>query len=675
MNRTSVWTALVAIPLSLFPIPHLSAQKRAITFDDLIALKTVNDPQLSPDGKWVAYAVTTNSLQDNRGVARIWLAEVATGQSRQVTQGPGSDRSPRWSPDGQTLAFLSTRQNGSQIWVLSLAGGEARRVSSLPDGVGELYWLPDGRGGGFLAVSDIKWPADQEIDKRNGDFPTEARLWTGLFWRHWDDWRAGHRQHVFRVDLSSGQATDLTLVDHDVPTIATSGDGDVAVAPDGKEIALAFHGDSTVADNTNVDVYLMGPDGGGSRAFTTGKGADNTPRFSPDGKWLSWLSMERAGFEADRQRLMLAGRSDGRTVGQPVEATAGWTLSVSAYTWCPDSKCVYAVIEERGRDNVYRIDVPSFHRSVAVSGGGLNTNVNVGPDGKTLVYLHQSDIQPPEVWANGKPLSHVNDQALAALDLPPLEAYGFVGALGDSVFGWLQKPPGFDPAKHYPVIYLIHGGPQGAWADYWGSRWNYQLFASRGYIVAAVNFHGSTGYGQKFTDAISQHWGDYPYADLMRGLDVVARLPYVDSTRLGAAGASYGGYMIYWIAGHTNRFKVLVAHDGVFNPVSMFGTTEELWFVSWEYGGAPYANRPLYEKWSPLDFVSNWKTPMLIVHSQLDYRVDLSEGYQAFTALKTLGVPAKFLYFPDEGHWVLRPRNRRLWWGVVLDWIDQYLKK
>src|SRR5438445_501512 len=342
--------------------------------------------------------------------------------------------------------------------------------------------------------------------------------------------------------------------------------------------------------------------------------------------------------------------------------------------WCPDSKCVYAVIEERGRDNVYRIDVPSFHRSVAVSGGGLNTNVNVGPDGKTLVYLHQSDIQPPEVWANGKPLSHVNDQALAALDLPPLEAYGFVGALGDSVFGWLQKPPGFDPAKHYPVIYLIHGGPQGAWADYWGSRWNYQLFASRGYIVAAVNFHGSTGYGQKFTDAISQHWGDYPYADLMRGLDVLARLPYVDSTRLGAAGASYGGYMIYWIAGHTNRFKVLVAHDGVFNPVSMFGTTEELWFVSWEYGGTPYANRPLYEKWSPLDFVSNWKTPMLIVHSQLDYRVDLSEGYQAFTALRRMGVPAKFLYFPDEGHWVLRPRNRRLWWGVVLDWLDQYLK-
>jgi dipeptidyl aminopeptidase/acylaminoacyl peptidase len=678
MNRASLWVALVAIPLSLFPIPRLSAQKRAIAFDDFIALKAVSDPQLSPDGKWVAYTVTTNSLQDNRGVARIWLADIATsgGQSRQVTQGPGSDRSPRWSPDGQTLAFLSTRQNGSQIWVLSLAGGEARRVSSLPDGVGEVYWLPDGKG--FLAVSDIKWPADQEIDRRNGSFPTDARLWTDLLWRHWDDWRAGRRQHVFRVDFANGQAIDLTPLDHDVPTIATSGDGDVAVSPDGKEIALAFHGDSTVADNTNVDIYLLPGDGGadGIRNLTVpNKGADNTPRFSPDGKWLSWLSMERAGFEADRQRLMLVGRSDGRTTGQAVDATLGWTLSVGSYTWCPDSKCVYAVVEERGRDNIYRIEVPSFRRSVALSGSGLNTNVGVGSDDNTLVYLHQSDTQPPEVWAGGKPLSHVNDQALAALDLPPLEAYGFVGALGDSVFGWIQKPPGFDPAKRYPVIYLIHGGPQGAWTDYWGSRWNYQLFASRGYVVAAVNFHGSTGYGQKFTDAISQHWGDYPYTDLMKGLDVVARLPYVDSTRLGAAGASYGGYMIYWIAGHTNRFKVLVAHDGVFNPVSMFGATEELWFVDWEYGGTVYANRPLYEKWSPLDFANNWKTPMLIVHSQLDYRVDLSEGYQAFTALKTLGVPAKFLYFPDEGHWVLRPRNRRLWWGVVLDWIDQYLRK
>ena len=672
MNRHLALLACLTLPASLIPHPGL-AQKRAITFEDYIALKAVGDPQLSPDGRWVAYAVATPSLADNRSVSRIWLAEVATGANHQLTQGPGSDRSPRWSPDGKTLAFLSTRQNGPQVWVLDLTGGEARRVSNLSEGAGELYWLPDGKG--FLVVSDVKWPPQQEIDRRNGDYPTDARLWTELLWRHWDEFRAGRRQHVFRVDLAGGEPKDLTPVDHDVPAIATGGDGDVAVSPDGREIAVAMHGDSVVADNTNVDVYVMAPDGSGLHAITTdNKGADNTPRYSPDGQWVSWLSMERAGFEADRLRLLMRRRPAGQSDARTVEATAGWTLSVGSYAWCPDSKCIYAVVEERGRDNIYRIDVPTFRRTVVVSGNGLNTNVSVAADGKTVVYLHQSDTQPPEVWALGKPLSHQNDAALAGLDLPPLAEYGFVGALGDSVFGWLQKPPGFDPAKKYPVVYLIHGGPQGAWTDYWGSRWNYQLFASRGYVVAAVNFHGSTGYGQKFTDAISRHWGDYPYEDVMKGLDQVARLPYVDSTRMGAAGASYGGYMIYWIAGHTDRFKTLVDHDGVFNTVSMAGSTEELWFTDWEFGGTPYQNRQLYEQWSPLNSVKNWKTPMLIVHSQLDYRVDLSEGYQAFTALRRMGVPAKFLYFPDEGHWVLRPRNRRLWWGVVLDWLDQYLK-
>jgi len=659
--------------LSIIPSVAL-AQKRAITFDDYIALKSVSDPQLSPDGKWVAYTVSTPSLQDNRNVARVWVVEVATGKSQQLTGGPGSDRQPRWSPDGKTLAFVSTRDSGAQVWVLPIGGGDARKVSHLADGASDPLWLPDGSG--LLVVSDIKWPANQEIDQRNGAYPTEARIWTGLMWRHWDDWRAGKRQHLFRVDVATGKSTDLTQVDIDMPTIATSGDGDVAISPDGSEIAVAMHSDATVADSTNVDIYPIGLGGVNERTrfhpLTRGAGADNTPRYSPDGKWLSYLSMERPGFEADRQRLMLVGRSDGRTAGRSVEATAGWDLSVGSYTWCPSSKCIYAVVEERGRDNIYRIDTPGFKRTRVIS-GGVNTGVQVGPDIKTLVYLHQSNTQPAEVWVSGKALTHHNDSVLATLDLPPLEEFGFVGALGDSVFGWSQKPPGFDPAKKYPLIYLIHGGPQGAWTDSWGPRWNNQMFAARGFVVTAVNFHGSTGYGQKFTDAISQHWGDYPYEDVMKGLDVVARLPYVDSTRMGAAGASYGGYMVYWIAGHTNRFKVLVDHDGVFNTVSMAGSTEELWFTDWEFGGTPYANRALYEKWSPLNFVGNWKTPMLIVHSQLDYRVDLSEGYQAFTAAKRMGVDAKFLYFPDEGHWVLRPRNRRIWWGTVLDWLEVHL--
>lgn len=657
------WLVAAAVPAT-----PLLAQQHALTAEAFIGLPVVSDPRLSPDGRWVAYTVTSASLEDNRGTSRIWLADVKSGDTRELTRGPGSDWSPRWSPDGTSLAFLSSRQEGPNIYLLAMAGGggEAQRVSDIEDGVGEFQWMPDGRG--FLAVVDVAWPPEREIDSRNGAYPTEARLWTELFYRHWNEWRSGRRQHVFAVALADGHATDLTPVDHDVPTIATAGAGDVAVSPDGREIAVAMHGDSVVATNTNVDVYVMGHGGGTLRDVTeASRGADNTPRFSPDGKWLSYLSMERPGFEADRQRLMLMPRAGGATV----EATAGWNLSVGAYEWCPDARCVVAVVEQRGRVNLYRIDVPSFKRTL-VAGGGVNTAPSVG--GRTLVYLHQSNTHPAEVWADGKPLTHHTDAGIAALDLHPLEEYGFVGALGDSVFGWVLKPPGFDPGRRYPLVYLVHGGPQGAWDDDWHARWNYQMFASRGYVVATVNFHGSTGYGQRFTDAISRHWGDLPFDDLMKGLDVVAQLPYVDSTRMCAAGASYGGYMIYWIAGHTDRFTCLVDHDGVFNPVSMYGSTEELWFVTWEFGGTPYENRTLYEQWSPLNFVQNWKTPMLIVHSQHDYRVDLSEGLQAFTALRTMGVPAKFLYFPDEYHFVTKPRNRRIWWGVVLDWIDQYLQ-
>src|SRR3989442_183682 len=333
--------------LLLLLSPPLLAQKRAITFDDYIALKSVSDPQLSPDGKWVAYTVSTPSLQDNHNVARVWVAEVATGKSRQLTGGPGSDRQPRWSP--------------------------------------------------------------------------------------------------------SGKATDLTPMDHDVRTIATGGDGDVAVSPDARTVAFAMRGDSVVADNTNVDICLMGSDGSNIQRLTTNPGAANPPRFSPDGKFFSYLSMERAGFEADRQRLMLLRRTDGRTEsGNAIEATTGWHLSVGSYSWCPNAKGVYAVVQDRGRDNIYRIEIPSFRRSVVVS-GGVNTGVQVGPDNRTLVYLHQSNTQPPEAWVSGKALSHQTDSAVATLDLPPLDEFGFIGALGDSVFGWMQKPPAFDATKKYPL--------------------------------------------------------------------------------------------------------------------------------------------------------------------------------------------------------------------------------
>ena len=381
-----------------------------------------------------------------------------------------------------------------------------------------------------------------------------------------------------------------------------------------------------------------------------------------------WL---KARMPVDQRTRQPAGVLHGGASVALAETLASW-----AATFCVDPTKFHCVGLEINANHV-RAATEGFVYGIARPFHlGRTTQIwdirITGADGK-LVYLHESATQPPEVWMAEKAVSHQNDSLLARLQLSPLEPYGFQGALGDSVFGWILKPPAFDPTKRYPLVYLVHGGPQGAWEDNWQPRWNYEMFAAPGYVVAAVNFHGSTGYGQPFTDAISQHWGDYPFEDLMKGLDVVAQLPYVDSTRMGAAGASYGGYMIYWMAGHTNRFKVLVDHDGVFDPVSMYGSTEELWFPQWEFGGTPYDNRALYEKWSPLNFVTQWKTPMLIVHSQLDYRVDLSQGFQAFTALKQMGLPGKFLYFPDEGHFVLKPRNRRVWWGTVLDWLGQYL--
>jgi dipeptidyl aminopeptidase/acylaminoacyl peptidase len=654
--------------------PLYAQDKKPLTIDQYVTMPTVGDPQLSPDGQLVAYTISTPSLEDNRSTSRVWLAEVANRETWQATSGGGSDRAPRWSPDGRTLAFISTREGGSQIWRLPARGGEPTKISSFEPGVSDFVWSPDGKALYFWA--DIKWPDSTEAEKRGGKYPTDARIWDQLFYRHWNEWRVGLRQHVFRLSLPDGATTDLTPLDRDVPTLALGG-ADVAVSPVGTEVAIVYNPDSIVATSTNNDIFVMGPDGSSREAVTTSPANDNSPQYSPDSRYLAYLAMSLPGFEADRQQLWIYERATGRRSS----VTGKWDRSIQAFQWLPDSRAVIAEVEERGGHNIYRIEVPGGRTTLLVS-GGLNSAPQISARANLMVFLRQSVNRPIEVFLtdlNGKnlrQLTKVHDATLATLDLWPADTLRFTGAAGDSVFGWLVKPPGFDPSKKYPLIYLIHGGPQSAWLDQWVTRWNYALFASRGYVVAAVNPHGSTGYGQSFTNSISRNWGGLPYEDLMKGLDVVVALPYVDSTRMGAAGASYGGYMIYWIAGQTDRFKVLVAHDGVFNPLSMSGTTEELWFTNWEFGGQPASQvaRGVMEKWSPANYVSNWKTPMLVVHSQDDYRVDLSEGLQAFTALKLRHVPAKFLYFPDEGHWILGTRNRRVWWSTVLDWLDQYLR-
>lgn len=658
------------------PAGSLLAQDRhPITVDDFLALKTVGDPQPSPDGAQVAYTVSTVSLADNRGISRIHLVNVEGGRSRELITGAGSARAPRWSSDGKTLAFISTAEGGAQIWRMPVDSGKPAKITNAAGGVNDFVWAPNGRS--MFFTSDVKWPAAQELDQRNGEFPTEARIWTDLFYRHWNEWRAGIRQHVFRLTLEDGNVTDLTPFDGDVPTLALGGK-DLALSVPGTELALVFNPDPDIATSTNNNIYVAGPDGSGRQAITTNPANDHSPTYSPDSRYIAYLAMAVPGFEADRQRIWLYARATGRRT----PLAGDWDLSVTAITWTNDSRAIIAEVEERGAHVFYRVEVPGGQRSRIV-GGGVNSALAIPRRSEMLVFLRQNAAMPAEVFVSGidgggiRQLTHVNDQALDRLELTGLDPFSFVGALGDSVHGWVMLPPGFDERRRYPVAYLIHGGPQGAWLDQWHARWNYALFAARGYVVAAVNFHGSTGYGQSFTNSISRHWGDYPYDDLMKGVDYIATLPYVDTTRIGAAGASYGGYMVFWLAGRTNRFKTLVAHDGIFNILSMAGSTEELWFPQHEFGGSQLAQaaRAIMEKWSPANYVANWTTPMLIVHGQQDFRVDVSEGFQAFTALRLRGIPAKFLYFPDEGHWVVKPRNRRLWWGTVLDWFDQYLKQ
>ena len=665
-----------ALLLAILVPGSLSAQSRQpLNFDRFIALKVVGDPQLSPDGASVAFTVSEPSLKDNRNISRIWVVPTAGGAARPLTSGPGSDLAPRWAPDGRSLGFVSTRAEGAQVWRVPAAGGAATQLTHLTSGVNDFLWAKDGKA--VFVTSDLKWPAEgQEIDRRNGEYPTQARIWTGLFFRYWNDWRTGVRSHVLRIELGTGTVKDLTPVDHDTPPLDLGG-ADLAVAPGGDQLALVLNPDSDVSQSTNNDVFTVGSDGANLTPVTTRRGNDNSPAFSPDGRYIAYLSMETPGFESDRQQLMLYDR----TTRQHRPLSADWDLNVQSLAWTADGKSLVLEIDERGGHNLYVLDLATGgHRRIVA--GGVNGSLQVGAQG-TVVFLRQTASQPPEVFAVGldgrgmRPLTSVNAAALAGLELPAIESFSFVGALGDSVQAWLLKPPGFDPARKYPLIYVVHGGPQVPMLDSWSLRWNYQMFAARGYVVSAVNFHGSPGWGQRFTNSISQHWGDYPFEDLMKGLDHLAALPYVDSTRMAAAGASYGGYMINWMQGHTDRFKVMVSHDGIFDLASAQGATEELWFPNHEFGAGGMTNpatRAMLEKWSPSNYAEHWKTPMLVVHSQLDYRLELAEGLQAFTALKVRDVPAKFLYFPDEGHWVLRPRNRRLWWSTVLDWIDQYLK-
>ena len=698
---------------------QLSAQpaaKKPFTFEDMMSLKRIGGPVISPDGKWVLFSAVDVDLNENKKTPHLWVVPVAGGIARQLPGGAAGETGGRWSPDGKSYLYISAADGGSQVWVTGFdtttgtPSGAPKKITSISTDADGAIWSPDGKS--IVFTSDV-FPGCMDdacnkfSDEERAKSKVKAMVFEHLLFRHWDHYGNGKRSHLFVVPAEGGVAKDITPGDHDVPPFNLGGQDLYAISPDGKEVAFTSNWDEFGATSTNNDIFVMPIAGGEPKKLSVSPGSDSTPLYSPDGKWLAWRMQKRAGYESDRFRLVVYDRGS----GQITNLTEGFDQWVESYAWSPDSKFIYFTSEKEGASPIYRLNLPvalagnkptgSGVRAIEQILGGTNDEPAISSDGKTLVFTQLSTRAPNEVYkialeggtqsapAAGpsnrmayksnyvaEQLSHLNDATLAKIDMQPVEAFWFAGAGGTKVQGFLLKPPNFNKDAKYPMKFLIHGGPQGQWGDEWSYRWNAELFAADGYVVVMINPRGSTGYGQAFIDGINRDWGGKPYVDLINGLDYAEKTyPFIDKDRECALGASFGSYMINWILGHTNRFKCLVSHDGTFNTESAYGTTEELWFPEWEFGDTPWTNREGYRKWSPHLFAAQFKTPTLVVHSQLDYRLDVSEGFQLFTTLQRLKVPSKMLYFPDEGHWVLKPQNSQLWYKTVNGWVDSYLKK
>ena len=660
------------------------AERRAITFQDLISMHRVSDPQISPDGKWIAYGVSTPDLAANHSVKNIWIVAASGGESRQLTQG-GSDERPRWSPDGKKVAFLSSREGTPQVYTVGLEGGDAVKVTSLSTGADNELWSPDGKWIAFVSrvYADCKDDAcDAARDEAQEKSKVKARIYDRLLYRHWTDWWDGKWSHLFVQAADGGTAKDLTPgAEYDVPPFNLGEPEAIGWAPDSQELCFTANTDEEAARSTNGDLFTVPASGASApKRITTNKGNDWGPAYSPDGKWIAYRAQLQGGYESDRWRLMLYDREKAKHAN----LTENFDRSVEEVAWAPDSQSIYFNAEDKAEMPVYRIAIAEGSTPKVLTPGSFSGEFAVSSDGKTLALAQSSLTMPAEIFtanADGsgvKQVTRQNDALIANLDLPAAEPFWFEGAAKTPVEGLLLKPPHFDAAKKYPLLLLIHGGPQGAWDDDWGYRWNPQVMAAPGYVVLMINPRGSTGYGQKFTAEISKDWGGKVYEDLMDGVDAaVAKYSFIDGSRMAAAGGSYGGYMVDWIATHTGRFKCLISHAGPYDEVSMYGATEELWFMDWEFGGPPWSNPELYKKWSPNEFAAaleKYKTPTLVIGGEMDFRVPYNQDLEFFTALQVQGVQSKLVIFPDEGHWVLKPQNSRLWYKTFLDWLGEYLQ-
>jgi len=657
-----------------------AAEKHLITFEDLYSYGQVDDIQVSPDGKHLAFTVTFYDLQTGTYNSDIWTIPTKGGEPRRMTYTDGEDHNPRWSPEGRRLAFISEREDGEQIWLLPVDGGEARRLTNISTGVEDLEWSFDGKKLVFVSQVYPDCPTDSCNKARDDSVrnsPVKAKLYDHLLFRHYRSWGDGKRSHLLVYDLATAKTYDLTPWQLNSPPIALAWGRQHDFSPDGGEVCFVMNTDSIVTLSTNNDLFVVPLPGGEWKRITTNPANDVLPRYSPDGKYIAYLSMARPGYESDRLRLMLYDRRSGETR----ELTPNFDRSVRGIVWGPSSREIFFTAVDRGRSVVCEIRVKDGKITPLVD-DAVCWDVAVSPKEKTIFYLKSNSVQPYEVYAfdlkkkKERRLTHFSEELFSQLQLSPAEDFWFEGAGGDSIHGFLTKPPHFSPREKYPLVLLIHGGPQWTWLgdfNYYG--WNTQLVAAQGYVVAQIDPHGSAGYGQEFTDAVNLDWGGKDYQDLMLGIDfLVEKYDFIDPERLAALGRSYGGYMVNWMEGHTDRFKCFISVDGVFELVSDYYSTDELWFPEWESGGSPWGNPEFYRERSPSTYVENFKTPMLVIHGQYDYRVDVSQGLMLFTALQRRGIPSQLLYFPDEGHSIWKLKNHEHVYKVQFDWLAKYLK-
>ncbi|KAB2958229.1 MAG: S9 family peptidase [Thermoanaerobaculia bacterium] len=675
------FVALAALSLPAAASAATAAQEAARPFDvqHLVTLERLSDPQPSPDGRTILFNLRSTDLEADRGRTDLWLVGSEGGGLRQLTTNEAGESNGRWAPVGRAVWYLSARGSSSQVWKLPLDGGEPIRVTDLPLDVAGFELSPDGK---YLVLALELFPdcetiactAERLADEASRKF--SARVYEQLPIRHWDTWRDGRRNHLVALPVAGGEPVDLMRgMDADCPSRPFGGLEEMTFTPDGKGVVFAAKvAGREEAWTTNFDLWSVPLDGSAAPTpLVTRPAWDTRPVFSPDGRTLAYLSMERPGFEADRFRIVLRNQQSG------VERvlTEQWDRSANEIVWSRDGRTIWTTAQDLGQVALFGIDVASGRVRRIVSKGSNHSPALVR--GGRIVYSKDTLRAPADLWSvlpdgSGEMrLTRLNEAAMATAKLGEAEQFDFVGAGGDKVYGYLVKPVDFDPAKTYPLAFLVHGGPQGSMANSFHYRWNPQTYAGAGYAAVMIDFHGSTGYGQAFTDAITGDWGGKPLEDLQKGLAaVLERYPWIDGERACALGASYGGYMINWIAGAwPDRFDCLVSHDGNLDERFAYFATEELWFPEWEHG-LPWENPEAYAKHNPVDLVDRWQTPILVIHGAKDFRVVDTAGMATFTAAQRRGIPSKFVYFPDENHWVLRPHNSIFWHETVLDWLARW---